>query len=444
MKISQIILFIALFSACLGASLPLKSVATNLASSAKFFMNEINKQQSDATPEVEALGGEAQSDLTATNEKLKSAADSADQTVEFPIGMSEGDAASLTSMKTVLGDLKSKVSGMSTPPQNALNDAAESSLMAADVKLKYLVEDLQSPGGIFVPKIPPAVTTDVARGAATYKAFRDIRPSKPNAPKQTNTASQAAYILAGMPPAPRADVTGAGDADTPTTNVQGSQQINQALTRLNKSLQKSNKVHRKKAKDVEVPMFRNKMANQSVEFSKLAKQMKSLESSLQRLPTMKEAQQRANQHVQARNTLLAQMDTPKVEGTAESASHISASKVKLMSDLVTSLDELGRFFGEDEMIDEDDNLAIIEDPKIALANANLAAATERIRADLKARPDRFRDHTKLSDLRHHFGHPVSITHAAPAPTDDPAGNLQYLRTLRNYVSSLREDEKRRA
>ena len=209
-----------------------------------------------------------------------------------------------------------------------------------------------------------------------------------------------------------------------------SHEITHALRRVGKAFQEHSH-----ADEVEIDFF-----NHNREYAKLAQQMKDVQNALERIPSAKEAEKIAQNQVTARNNidkkLTASTSTVKLNGLTHA--DISSAKVKMMLDFVKDLDELGRFFGEDELAEEDDTLSIIEDPKINIANSNFAAAVHRIQADLKANPNVFESDFTLHDTAHNLANPVPIQHYAPK---DETDNLSYLRNLRNYVVSLRENEK---
>jgi len=119
---------------------------------------------------------------------------------------------------------------------------------------------------------------------------------------------------------------------------------------------------------------------------------------------------------------------------------ISAQRIRHMTDIVRELDQLSTFFDEKGLEDEDDFLAIKEDPKIAYANSNLASAVHRLENDVRRRPHLFEDDRHLYDIEHYLNNPVPLQHAVPSSETD---NLDYLRDLRNYVTSLKQNELRK-
>ena len=119
------------------------------------------------------------------------------------------------------------------------------------------------------------------------------------------------------------------------------------------------------------------------------------------------------------------------------ADSISASRLKTMTQIVDELDNLGKFFGEDELTELDDNLSVQEDPKINLADTNFAAAVARLRRNVDSNPDLFSPDYKLRDIGHYLSNPVPVQHYAPQNEND---NLDYLRNLRNYAVSMRENQ----
>jgi hypothetical protein len=358
----------------------------------------------------------------------------------------------MTQMKTIVGDLSSKLNSMKLPEGNALSSGAEASLISADEKLKYLTQDLQSPTTQTIATIPSEVTNNLAIMQTDTKPFA-AAPKHKSAIPPSSTATQAARLLARTPSyetakkntynsapvqrvtRPTADRFGAGD-----DNNAANQDITEAVNRVKKNMKKA------KQQTKSTPLFHDQVASQSEDFKQLAKRMQSLETSLQHIPTMAQVQEQQQKAVNARNTIQGKLtvkessaDAPQALSTSHS--DITAKKVELMNELVSNLDELGRFFGEDEIIDEDDNISIKEDPKIALVEGNLAAAAGRIQGDLHAQPDRFADDYRLHDIEHYLSNPVPASHTAPT-ADNTNDNLNYLRNLRNYVVSMKEKENR--
>jgi hypothetical protein len=115
------------------------------------------------------------------------------------------------------------------------------------------------------------------------------------------------------------------------------------------------------------------------------------------------------------------------------------ARIASLTQLVSELDELGDNFQENEIIDSDDFLSTREDPKIALAQANLESAMERLRSDAMMKPSRFEPPHHLYELEQSLSNSVPIHHEAP---ENEGNNLEYLRTLRNYVTGLKENENR--
>lgn len=128
-----------------------------------------------------------------------------------------------------------------------------------------------------------------------------------------------------------------------------------------------------------------------------------------------------------------------VQQQVASENSISASRLATMTQIVEELDSLGKFFGEDELAEEDDKFSVQEDPKINLADTNFAAAVARLRGNVASNPDLFSPDYKLRDIGHYLSNPVPVQHYAPQNEND---NLDYLRNLRNYAVSMRESQNR--
>jgi len=422
-----ILLLALLFTAVICESAPIKAGTQYDLEKANFAAEKAKEMAEQATPSAEVISGDAQSDLIATGEYLDAAKSAASETVEVPVGLSESEAKDLTTIGEVAKSVISKAENIDGGTKRALNPQQEHSLIAAELKARMLVDNENNPSSTPVPTIPAKVSTGLARAIVGSKSFNSEPPKKKEAAPNSSAVLASRKIIA--------DVTGAGDTASarPIRRRRPglSKNISDALHRVNKQFSRAN--------DIEIKMF-----DQNKEFNKLAKRMKSVQTALERIPTAEEAQKKAQNKVNARNNVTKAL-TPRKATVAPltDLTHeaVTSAKVRVMLDFVRDLDELGRFFGEDELVDEDDTLSIVEDPKINIANSNFAAAVERIKSDLKANPNPFKPDHHLRDIGHVLENPVPISHAAPT---DETDNLTYLRNLRNYVVSLLENEKNRA
>lgn len=426
MKTILAVLMLAALALCESA--PQKAAFQEATNTANFYIGQVLKNMDQATPKIEVLSGTAQSSLASTSEQLKNAQKASSQTQEVPMGLSESEAKELTQIQSIAKNLKSQIATLTaSAPTNALDENAESSLIAAAEKMKMSLQANQNPASTPVPTIPSQVTSDLSSIHASSKAFKKL-PQKKAAAKASQTSLRARAVLAGT-----GDLSGAGDRKAAASKGKApvSNEISIALQRVNNALKKPSH-----ANEVEIGLF-----NHNKEYAKLAQQMKDIQVALEHIPSAAEAEKIAKNQVTARKNAEAELAVKKpsaVKLSGMTHADISSAKVKMMLDFVKDLDELGRFFGEDELVEEDDTLSIVEDPKINIANSNFDAAVHRIRADLKANPNMFAPDYKLRDVAHHLENPVPVQHYAPS---DETDNLSYLRNLRNYVVSLRENEK---
>jgi len=405
---------------------PLPTSNQEAINAVNFYTDQARKNMEQATPEVEVLSGTSQKDLSATEQSLKNAINAHSENIEVPLGLTESDANSLTEIREIAKNIEKKIDSHAGGVKEALKGPGEAAIIDANENLSNYLQSFDNPSSTPVPTIPPIVTRILAKSQVSTKDFVTVPKKKPAAPS-SSVALQARKIFT------EGDIANAGDRAMNRHPVHRKRRmspaVSSALNRLHKNLQ-----HAEHANEVEIHMF-----DQNKEFNKLAKQMKYVQTALERIPTAEETRKINQNAVNARNNAMNALVAKKSPVELNKLSHeaISSAKVKVMLDFVKDLDELGRFFGEDELADEDDTLSITEDPKINIANSNFAAAVNRIKADLKANPNAFAPDRHLHDIAHYMENPVPISHAAPTDSQD---NLTYLRNLRNYVVSLRENE----
>jgi len=518
MRTAIFLVVIALLGS-VSCSLPVKTTLQHLFTHAKETVRNILDATNSAKAEVDELSGPAQQNALATSEILKNALKESEQTIEFPLGLSEQQSAELTTIDSLAKDIQSEVSNFEVPPPGALRKSQYYDLIKADEDLKFAAKGMSVPATTPAPVQPVEVATTLAQATIDTKKFNEIpKKSKPTPYSTTYNASLKRLTKTPLPPKPQvttyaqtpatpasestADSAGAGDLPArrpiaPTRSVRrpaqpvhrparpihpahpvrparpihpahpvrpathpthpapakpsttqaspASSSNKEVVDAVNKLSDRITEAFKETRNVVPIPFFGAQPNNQNEEFKKLAKRMKSLEKTITSTPTVDQTIQQQKDYINKRNIVLDAIkkipDTKPAADSEDSLSHedITATKVSLMSELVTSLDELGRYFGEDELIEEDDNLSIKEDPNIVIADSNLKAAANRLRSDLAANPNPFKEHSKLRDVAHYLHNPVPISHSAPSK-DQNANNLEYLKSLRNYVVSLKKAE----